>query len=228
MSSRILVVDDDRALLRTLRLNLRARQYDVDVAETGQAALATAAECPPDLAIVDLGLPDMDGLEVIAGLRRWSGLPILVLSARGEQSAKVAALDAGSDDHVTKPFGMEELLARVRAGLRRAASDSSAPSVVRTASFRADLSARKATTADGADVHLTPTEWHLLEVLVRQPGRLVASLDLLRAVWGSAYGGESRHYLRVYMAQLRRKLEPDPAAPRHLITVAGSGYRFDP
>ena len=226
--SRILVVDDDTTLLRTLSLNLRARHYDVDVAGTGQAALASAAEHRPDLAIVDLGLPDMDGLDVITGLRRWSSLPILVLSARGEQSAKVAALDAGSDDYISKPFGMDELLARVRASLRRGAFEGTGPFVVRTASFTADLSARTATTAAGAKVHLTPTEWHLLEVLARQPGRLVAQLDLLRAVWGSAYGEESRHYLRVYMAQLRRKLELDPAAPRHLITVPGSGYRFEP
>ncbi|TAL24427.1 MAG: response regulator [Frankiales bacterium] len=226
--TRILVVDDDVTLLRMLRLNLEARQYEVDAVPTGHEALAHAAQNPPDLAIVDLGLPDMDGLEVIAGLRRWSDLPILVLSARGEQTDKVAALDAGSDDHVSKPFGMDELLARVRAALRRGGSRPGADSRVVTASFTADLAARTATRADGEVVHLTPTEWHLLEELVRRPGQLVGQLDLLHAVWGSTYGNESRHYLRVYMAQLRRKLEVDPAAPRHLITIAGSGYRFEP
>lgn len=226
--SRILVVDDDTTLLRTLRLNLAARQYDVDAVATGQQALDSAAKSPPDLAIVDLGLPDMDGLEVIAGLRRWSNLPILVLSARGEQSDKVAALDAGSDDHISKPFGIDELLARVRAGLRRESTDSPAAPVVTTDAFTLDLAARIATTTAAGVVHLTPTEWHLVEELVHRPGRLVPQLDLLRAVWGQRYGQESRHYLRVYMAQLRRKLEPNPSAPRHLITVPGTGYRFDP
>jgi len=224
--SRILVVDDDAALLHTLRLNLLAREYDVDTAETGEQALALARELPPDLAIVDLGLPDMDGLAVIEQLRRHSSLPILVLSARGEQEDKIAALDAGSDDHISKPFGMAELLARVRAGLRRSSLADTGTATVTTDAFTLDLNARTARTAFGA-VHLTPTEWHLLEELVRHPGRLVSQLDLLRAVWGPAYGEESRHYLRVYMAQLRRKLEPDPSSPRHLITVAGSGYRFD-
>ena len=226
--TRILVVDDDLTLLRTLSLNLRARHYDVDTAATGEEALAAASRTTPDLAIVDLGLPDMDGLDVIAGLRRRSALPILVLSARGEQSDKVAALDAGSDDHISKPFGMEELLARVRAALRRGSPEPGQSDLVETASFRADLAAHTATRADGSLAHLTPTEWHLLEELVRQPGRLVSQLDLLHRVWGPAYGDESRHYLRVYMAQLRRKLEPDPGSPRHLITVPGSGYRFEP
>jgi two-component system, OmpR family, KDP operon response regulator KdpE len=224
--SRILVVDDDTALLHTLRLNLHARQYDVITAETGAEALDLAGRRPPDLAIIDLGLPDMDGLEVIEHMRRTSRLPILVLSARGEQKDKIAALDAGSDDHISKPFGMPELLARVRAGLRRA-SPASDGSIVTTPAFTLDLAARTATTPTG-QVHLTPTEWHLLEELVRQPGRLVPQLDLLRDVWGDAYGAESRHYLRVYLAQLRRKLEAEPARPRHLITVAGTGYRFDP
>lgn len=223
--SRILVVDDDAALLQTLRMNLEARHYDVDTAESGRAALALATERPPDLAIVDLGLPDIDGLEVIEQLRRTSAMPILVLSARGEQSDKVVALDAGSDDHISKPFGIAELLARVRAGLRRSTAPSAVMTVT-TAAFSVDLAARTATTVAGP-VHLTPTEWHLLEELVRQPGRLVPQLELLRAVWGPAYGEESRHYLRVYLAQLRRKLEADPAAPQHLITVPGSGYRFD-
>ncbi len=226
--SRILVVDDDVTLLRTLQLNLRTRQYDVDAVPTGGEALTVAARTAPDLAIVDLGLPDMDGLEVIAQLRRRSLLPILVLSARTEPGDKVAALDAGSDDHISKPFGMEELLARVRAGLRRGDLASGERAVVTTTSFSADFAARTVTRSDGTATHLTPTEWHLLEELSRRPGRLVGQLDLLRAVWGSAYGPESRHYLRVYVAQLRRKLEVDPSAPRHLITVPGSGYRFEP
>jgi two-component system, OmpR family, KDP operon response regulator KdpE len=224
--SRILVVDDDPTLLHTLRLNLQAREYDVDTAETGTEALAVAAQRPPDVAIVDLGLPDIDGLEVIALLRRTSTLPILVLSARGEQNDKIAALDAGSDDHISKPFAMGELLARVRAALRRAAPPA-AGAIVATESFTLDLAARTAATPGGA-VHLTPTEWHLLEELVGQPGRVIPQLELLQAVWGSAYGQESRHYLRVYMAQLRRKLEPVPSAPRHLITIPGTGFRFDP
>ncbi|MEX2291463.1 MAG: response regulator [Mycobacteriales bacterium] len=226
--SRILVVDDDITLLRTLTLNLQARHHEVDAVSSGAAALTSAATRRPDLAIVDLGLPDMDGLEVVAGLRRGSPLPILVLSARGEQSDKIAALDAGSDDHISKPFGMEELLARVRASLRRGGPGSAGFPVVVAASFTADLAARTVTSAAGGHVHLTPTEWHLLEELTRRPGQLVGQLELLRAVWGSVYGHESRHYLRVYMAQLRRKLEPDPSSPRHLITVPGSGYRFDP
>lgn len=224
---RILVVDDDTTLLATLKLNLSARKYEVDAVTTGAAALAHAASTPPDLAIVDLGLPDMDGLEVIAGLRRRSQLPILVLSARGEQSDKVAALDAGSDDHISKPFGMDELLARVRAALRRDSGKRDA-TVVTTAAFTADLAAHTVTRTDGQVVHLTPTEWHLFEELARRPGQLVGQLELLRAVWGEVYGEESRHYLRVYMAQLRRKLEADPASPVHLITVPGSGYRFQP
>ena len=225
--TRILVVDDDTTLLGTLKLNLTARKYDVDAVTTGAAALDRASSHRPDLAIVDLGLPDMDGLEVIAGLRRWSQLPILVLSARGEQGDKVAALDAGSDDHISKPFGMDELLARVRAALRRGSGGQDAP-VVRTASFTADLAAHVVNRTDGQPVHLTPTEWHLFEELARRPGRLVGQLELLRAVWGEVYGEESRHYLRVFMAGLRRKLETDPACPRHLITVPGSGYRFEP
>lgn len=225
--TRILVVDDDTTLLAMLELNLTARKYDVDAVTTGAAALDSAATRPPDLAIVDLGLPDMDGLDVIAGLRRWAELPILVLSARGEQSDKVAALDAGSDDHISKPFGMEELLARVRAALRRDNGKHDRP-VVRTSSFTADLAAHTVIRANGDAVHLTPTEWHLFEELARRPGRLVGQLELLRAVWGELYGEESRHYLRVYMAQLRRKLEHDPASPVHLITVPGSGYRFQP
>ena len=223
--TRVLVVDDDRALARALAINLKARAYDVDVALTGKAALASASRHPPDVVVLDLGLPDMDGLEVLQGLRGWTSVPVLVLSAREGQSEKVAALDAGADDYVTKPFGMDELLARLRAAVRRVTPALDEP-VVRTEHFTVDLASRRVTTPAG-EVRLTPTEWHLLEVLVRSPGRMVAQKALLREVWGPAYEGES-HYLRVYLAQLRRKLEPDPSHPVHLLTEAGMGYRFEP
>jgi two-component system KDP operon response regulator KdpE len=224
--TRVLVVDDDRALARALAINLKARSYDVDVALTGRDALATASKRPPDVVVLDLGLPDMDGLEVLQGLRGWTSVPVLVLSARDEQAEKVAALDAGADDYVTKPFGMDELLARLRAAVRRTSPATEELPVVTTADFTVDLAARRVTTA-GGEVRLTPTEWHLLEVLVRSPGRMVAQKALLQEVWGPAYEKES-HYLRVYMAQLRRKLEPDPSHPVHLLTEAGMGYRFEP
>jgi two-component system KDP operon response regulator KdpE len=222
----ILVVDDDRALARALAINLKARGYDVDVALTGTEALVSASRKLPDLVILDLGLPDLDGLEVLQGLRGWTTVPVLVLSARDDQAEKVAALDAGADDYVTKPFGMDELLARLRAALRRNSAVTEQLPVVVAGAFTVDLAARRVTTA-GGEVRLTPTEWHLLEVLVRSPGRLVAQKALLHEVWGPAYDSES-HYLRVYIAQLRRKLEPDPAHPVHLLTEAGMGYRFEP
>jgi two-component system KDP operon response regulator KdpE len=222
----ILVVDDDRALARALAINLKARGYDVDVALTGTEALVSASRKLPDLVILDLGLPDLDGLEVLQGLRGWTTVPVLVLSARDDQAEKVAALDAGADDYVTKPFGMDELLARLRAALRRNSAVTEQLPVVVAGAFTVDLAARRVTTAVG-EVRLTPTEWHLLEVLVRSPGRLVAQKALLHEVWGPAYDSES-HYLRVYIAQLRRKLEPDPAHPVHLLTEAGMGYRFEP
>jgi two-component system KDP operon response regulator KdpE len=224
--TRVLVVDDDRPLARALAINLRARGYVVDVALTGRDALALAGRHPPDVVVLDLGLPDLDGLEVLAGLRGWTDVPVLVLSAREEQAEKVAALDGGADDYVTKPFGMDELLARLRAAVRRAAPSGADQPVVATAHFTVDLAARRVTNAAG-DVRLTPTEWHLLEVLVRAPGRMVAQKQLLQEVWGPAYATES-HYLRVYVAQLRRKLEPDPAHPVHLLTEPGMGYRFEP
>jgi two-component system, OmpR family, KDP operon response regulator KdpE len=223
--TRVLVVDDEPGIVRALRINLRVRGYDVDTAADGRAALDAAARHQPDVVILDLGLPDMDGVEVIRGLRGWSRSPVIVLSARHDGSEKVEALDAGADDYVTKPFGMEELLARVRAAVRRSGPVEDAP-VVRTEAFTVDLAARRATTGAG-EVRLTPTEWHLLEVLVRHPGRLVSQKQLLQEVWGPQYGKEA-NYLRVYMAQLRRKLEVDPARPRHLITEPGIGYRFDP
>ena len=223
--TRVLVVDDDTQLLRALRINLRAREYDVDLAPDGATALSVAARVPPDLVILDLGLPDMDGVEVVHALRGWSSAPILVLSARGAQAEKVTALDAGADDYVTKPFGMDELLARIRSALRRAAPADTAP-VIRTDAFTIDLAAKRLTTEEG-EIRLTPTEWHLLEILVRNPGRLVSQRHLLQEVWGPAYETET-NYLRVYVAQLRRKLEPDPSRPRHLLTEPGMGYRFEP
>jgi two-component system, OmpR family, KDP operon response regulator KdpE len=219
----VLLVEDDRALRQALAINLRAREYDVTAVDEGAAALAAAASHPPDVVILDLGLPDMDGNEVIEGLRGWSQAPIIVLSARTTQGDKVVALDVGADDYMTKPFGMDELLARLRAALRRAGSDPDAP-VVETDSFTIDLATKQASTPAGP-VHLTPTEWHLLEVLIRHEGKLVSRRDLLQEVWGPAYETET-NYLRVYMAQLRRKLEADPSHPRHLITEPGMGYRF--
>jgi two-component system, OmpR family, KDP operon response regulator KdpE len=221
----VLVVDDEPALLRGLKVNLSARGYDVDVAADGAAALAAAAARRPDVVILDLGLPDMDGLEVIRGLRVWGSMPIIVLSAREQEPDKVAALDAGADDYVTKPFGMGELLARVRAAERRSAP-SEEEAVIETADFSVDLAAKRIT-RNRENVHLTPTEWHLVEVLVRNPDKLVGQRQLLQDVWGPRYEQET-NYLRVYMAQIRRKLEPDPSRPRYFITEPGMGYRFDP
>ncbi|MCA1188879.1 MULTISPECIES: response regulator [unclassified Saccharopolyspora] len=224
--TKVLVVDDEPQLLRALRINLTAHGYEVAVAPDGMTALRVAAEARPDAVVLDLGLPDLDGVEVIAGLRGWTTLPIIVLSARTESTDKVHALDAGADDYVTKPFGMDELLARLRAAVRRSRSAVAEDEpVVRTDAFEVDLAAKKVLRA-GAEVHLTPTEWGMLEVLVRNRGKLVAQRRLLQEVWGPAYADEF-HYLRVYIAQLRRKLEDDPSRPRHLITEAGMGYRFE-
>ncbi len=222
---RILVVDDDAQILRAMRINLRARGYEVDTAFDGTTALRAAAQNQPDVVLLDLGLPDMEGGEVIEGLRGWTSVPIIVLSARHSASEKVRSLDAGADDYVTKPFGMDELLARIRAAQRRSVHVEEAP-VVATATFVVDLGAKRVT-REGREIRLTPTEWHILEVLVRNAGRLVSQRQLLHEVWGPAYQSET-NYLRVYMAQLRRKLESDPARPVHLITEAGMGYRFDP
>lgn len=222
--TRVLIVDDEPQLARGLSLNLVARGYDVDVARDGRSALEIAAERPPDLVILDLGLPDIDGVQVIEGLRVWSSMPILVLSAREQESSKIAALDAGADDYVTKPFGMGELLARIRAAERRSAPGDE-PASVATPDFVVDLAAKKIHRGDG-EVHLTPTEWHLVEILVRNPGKLVLQRQLLREVWGPRYETET-NYLRVYMAQIRRKLEPEPAHPRYFITEPGMGYRFE-
>ena len=223
--TRVLVLDDEPQILRALGINLRARGYTVDLAPSGEQALELAADHSPDVVVLDLGLPGIDGLEVIRGLRGWSQVPIIVLSVREREADKIAALDAGADDYVTKPFGIGELLARLRAAVRRTrpvAQDA----VVQTAHFRVDLAAKRVTTP-GAEVRLTPTEWHLIEVLVRNQGKLVSQRQMLQEVWGPQYGQET-NYLRVYIAQIRRKLEPDPAEPRYFITEPGMGYRFEP
>jgi two-component system KDP operon response regulator KdpE len=225
--TKVLVVDDEPQIVRALRINLSARGYEVLTAPDGTAALRVAASGKPDVVVLDLGLPDMDGTAVIEGLRGWSSVPIIVLSARTDSPDKVHALDAGADDYVTKPFGMDELLARLRAAVRRSATEPlDGDAVIETAAFTIDLIAKRVRRG-GEDVHLTPTEWGLLEVLARNSGRLVSQRQLLQDVWGPAYATES-HYLRVYFAQLRRKLEPEPSRPRHLITEPGMGYRFEP
>jgi two-component system KDP operon response regulator KdpE len=226
--TRVLVVDDEPQILRALQINLRARSYDVITAGSGRDALRVAADHPPDLVILDLGLPDFDGGEVIRGLRGWTDVPIIVLSGRSQSSEKVQALDAGADDYVTKPFAMDELFARLRAATRRAASSEDTPQVT-IGNYNVDLAAHVITpTGNGStSVHLTPTEWKLLEILIRNPGKLVSQRQLLTGVWGPAYTRESS-YLRVYMGQLRRKLETDPSRPRHLLTEPGMGYRFNP
>ncbi|MFG1661314.1 response regulator [Micromonospora chersina] len=231
--TRILVVDDEPQILRALRINLRARGYDVEVADSGTAALKAAAGHPPDLVVLDLGLPDLDGTEVIRGLRGWTSVPIIVLSGRAGSEDKVAALDAGADDYVTKPFGVDELLARIRAVTRRLAGSpadaagSGSAAVQRIGRHTVDLADRVVTRDDGVEVKLTPTQWSMLEKLLRHPGKLVSQRQLLHEVWGPEYHNET-NYLRQYMAQLRRKLEDDPARPRHLITEPGMGYRYRP
>ncbi len=222
---RVLVIDDEPQILRALRINLSVRGYEVSTAATGAEALQAAAQRKPDVIVLDLGLPDMDGIGVLKGLRRWLTVPVIVLSARTDSSDKVAALDSGADDYVTKPFGMDEFLARLRAALRRAAATTTTESpAVETAAFTVDLAATKVI-RNGAEVHLTATEWALLEILVRNRGKLVSREELLAEVWGPAHTKET-HYLRLYFAQLRRKLEDDPSHPHHLLTEAGMGYRF--
>ncbi|MFI8386764.1 response regulator [Streptomyces sp. NPDC085540] len=228
--TRVLVVEDDPQLVRALKINLQARKFEVEEASDGGSALLLAAARKPDVIVLDLGLPDMDGIEVIKGVRVWSKVPILVLSARHTSEDKIRALDAGADDYVTKPFSMDELLARLRAAARRhdapAASPADEVSVVTTEEFTVDLVAKKVHRGERT-VRLTPTEWHLLEILITHPGRLITQSQLLLEVWGPTYG-ENTNYLRVYMAQLRRKLEADPSHPRYLITEPGMGYRFEP
>jgi two-component system, OmpR family, KDP operon response regulator KdpE len=244
----VLVIDDEPQILRALRINLRVRQYDVHTAGSAREALELAAKHPPDLVILDLGLPDLDGLEVIHGLRGWTEAPIIVLSGRADSTGKVEALDAGADDYVTKPFAMDELLARMRAVTRRAVTETAEPQV-RLGELIVDLAAKRVyrdagpgaagaagaagagagDTGDGksGDIRLTPTEWHLLEVLLRNPGKLMSQPQLLSAVWGPGYQDATGN-LRLYMAQLRRKLEPDPARPHWLLTEPGMGYRYQP
>jgi two-component system, OmpR family, KDP operon response regulator KdpE len=224
--TRVLVVDDEPQIVRALQINLKARRYEVHVAGSGTAALKVAAQHPPDLVILDLGLPDLDGIEVIRGLRGWMEAPILVLSGRTNSTDKVEALDAGADDYLTKPFGIDELLARMRAVLRRSNQAQDQP-VVAFGVAQVDLSAKRVTLAGGEEVRLTPTEWHLLEVLIRHPGKLMSQRQLLTEVWGPGYENASGN-LRFYMGQLRRKLEADPARPVHLLTEPGMGYRFEP
>jgi two-component system KDP operon response regulator KdpE len=225
--TRVLVVDDEPQILRALRINLRARQYEVHTAACAAEALTVAAKFPPDLVLLDLGLPDMDGMNVIEGLRGWTKAPIIVLSGRADSTDKGAALDAGADDYVTKPFGVDELLARMRAAVRRVVATEDVPQV-QLGDLTIDLSAKRVIKAgNDVDVRLTPTEWHLLEVLLRNPGKLLSQKQLLNDVWGPGYGNAAGN-LRLYMAQLRRKLEPDPARPRWLITEPGMGYRYQP
>jgi two-component system KDP operon response regulator KdpE len=230
----VLVIDDEPQILRALRINLRVRNYDVHTAGSGSEALEVAARHPPDLVILDLGLPDLDGVEVIEGLRGWTEAPIIVLSGRADSTDKVEALDAGADDYVTKPFGMDELLARMRAVSRRVSADADVPQI-QLGDLLVDLAAKrvvrsrkdKPDEAGNVDVRLTPTEWHLLEVLLRNPGKLLSQQQLLAEVWGPGYSDATGN-LRLYMTQLRRKLEPDPARPRWLLTEPGMGYRFQP
>jgi two-component system KDP operon response regulator KdpE len=237
--TRVLVVDDEPQILRALRINLRVREYEVHVASTGAEALDVAGRYPPDLVILDLGLPDLDGVEVIQGLRGWTKAPIIVLSGRADSTDKVEALDAGADDYITKPFGVEELLARMRAVVRRIGAAEDLPRI-RLGDLLVDLTAKRVTrvaatvpsgpsggTSGSDDIRLTPTEWHLLEVLLRNPGKLLSRNQLLTEVWGPGYADATGN-LRLYMAQLRRKLEPDPARPRWLITEPGMGYRYQP
>ncbi|MFE9095795.1 response regulator [Streptomyces sp. NPDC007264] len=223
--TRILIVDDDPHLLRALTIALTARGYRTSAAPDATTALQAAATTAPDLAVIDLGLPDLDGINIVESLRGWSTAPIIVLSARHDETAKINALDAGADDYVTKPFGMGELLARIRAALRRATPADEQP-LITTAAFTVDLAAKRVTTPAG-EIRLTPTEWHLLEILVRHPGLLVTQRQLLQEVWGPRYEKET-NYLRVHLANLRRKLEPEPSRPRYLITEPGIGYRFTP
>ena len=229
----VLVVDDEPQILRALAINLKARGYEVRTAGSGSEALSVASVHVPELVVLDLGLPDMDGVDVIGGLRGWTAVPIIVLSGRADSADKVEALDAGADDYVTKPFGMDELLARMRAAVRRTPG-AEVPPQVRLGDVLIDLAAKRVTRAADAadpppngDIRLTPTEWHLLEVLLRNPGKLLSHRQLLHDVWGPGYDNAGGN-LRLYMAQLRRKLEQDPARPRWLITEPGMGYRYQP
>jgi two-component system, OmpR family, KDP operon response regulator KdpE len=224
--TRVLIVEDERPLRRALAMNLTARGYEVSEADTGTAALSAAAGSEHDVILLDLGLPDLSGMDVIRAVRAYASTPIIVLSARTGSSDKVAALDLGADDYVTKPFSIDELLARLRAATRRV-TPLDGPRVVQVGTASIDLDAKTATRPDGERVHLTPTEWHLLEALLRQPGKLVTGRALLTELRGGTDHTDPS-YLRIYVGQLRRKLEPEPSRPRHLITEPGMGYRFQP
>jgi two-component system KDP operon response regulator KdpE len=226
VTTRVLVVDDEPQLVRALGVNLRARGYEVHAAANGAQALDLAARHKPDVVLLDLGLPDLDGVEVVEGLRGWTNIPIIVLSARQDSADKVRALDAGADDYVTKPFAMDELLARLRAAVRRGATEPGGDPVIVFGDVVVDLAAARVTRG-GDPVHLTPTEWRLLEVLAKNVGRLVSQRQLLQEVWGPQHGTES-NYLRLYVGQLRAKLEREPARPAHLFTEPGLGYRLQP
>jgi two-component system, OmpR family, KDP operon response regulator KdpE len=223
--TRVLLIDDEVRFLRSLAISLQARGYDVDTATTGENGLDRAARGRPDVVVLDLGLPGMDGIDVVRRLRGWTEVPVIVLSARHNEPSKVAALDAGADDYVTKPFGMDELLARLRAALRRSAPPNE-PTRIVTDHFTIDLQTTRVTEADGDEVHLTPTEWGIVAVLVRNAGKLVPQRQILHEVWGPDHESET-HYLRVYLAAIRRKLEPDPSHPRYFVTESGMGYRFE-
>jgi two-component system KDP operon response regulator KdpE len=227
--SRILVVDDEPQMLKALQINLRARHYAVATASDGRRALQEATQNPPDAVILDLGLPELDGMEVLQALRAWTSAPVIVLSGRADSREKVAALDAGADDYVTKPFAMNELLARLRAALRRPTSEEPSTGPIRIGDHLVDLERYLVAPAEEgvAPVRLTPTEWRILGILLQHPGRLVTGRQILQQVWGPGHE-ESTNYLRVYFAGLRRKLEPDTAHPRHLVTEPGMGYRFEP
>jgi two-component system KDP operon response regulator KdpE len=233
--TRVLIVDDEPQLLRALQINLRARQYTVATAPDGPRALDDAARLPPDAVILDLGLPGLDGIEVIRALRAWSAVPVIVLSGRTEATDKIAALDAGADDYVTKPFSMNELLARLRAVLRRPATGETTGGTAVIGDYTVDLASCTVRPTRGGDptaapeaaMRLTPTEWRILTVLISQPGRLVTGRDILLRVWGPGHERKT-NYLRVYLSGIRRKLETDPAHPRHLLTEPGMGYRYEP
>jgi len=223
--TKVLLIDDELRFLRSLAISLQARGYDVDTATTGEDGLDRAARGHPDVVVLDLGLPKMDGIDVLKRMRGWTEVPVIVLSARHQEPSKVAALDAGADDYVTKPFGMDELLARLRAALRRRPSTDEHPRIT-TDDFTIDLDTTRVTGAEGEQVHLTPTEWGIASVLVRNAGRLVPQRQLLQEVWGPDHENET-HYLRVYLAAIRRKLEPNPSRPRYFLTESGMGYRFE-
>jgi len=224
--TRILVVDDEAQIRKALSVNLTARGYEVDLAASGEEALAHAAAHHPDLVLLDIGLPGIDGVAVVEGLRGWTTVPIIMLSVRDDEADKVRALDAGADDYVTKPFGMNEVLARLRAALRRHQPAPEQP-MVTTEAFVIDLAQKSATLPNGEHVHLTPTEWSIVETLVRHPGRLVTQRQLLQQVWGPQYEHET-NYLRVHLAAIRKKLEPEAGRPRYFVTEPGIGYRFEP